>query len=121
MLSLRYREPFALPVQLPVDDYTFNMVLTRGRVVSKAAKPMYVEAIDASDGLVFQMTLLDATTIAAQHDFDGGLVGQWRLANTGYVKLVKAFDSKCPDAVRAFLLEPQSHAFMRLRYATALK
>lgn len=106
-----------------MDDYVLHMVLRRGRVVSSPHKPIYVEAIDLAeyDGLVhsFRMSMVDAFQICDTYpDFDAsGLVGTWRLVgSTGQIKLVKAFEDRTIDAVKAFLTSSESHPMALERY-----
>jgi len=130
MLQIRYTQTFKKPLELPLDDYAFHMLLTLGRVVSKPSGPLYVEATDGSatdtsECLVFRMSLIDATTVASQWpEFSTtGLVGQWRLSSTtGLLKLVKAFEKRHDsEAVKAFLKDAQSSDFMRQRYTALLQ
>jgi len=113
-------------VQVPMDDYVLHMVLKKGRIVSSARKPIYVEAIDIAehDGHVhsFKMSMVEAFQLCDNHpEFVTGLVGSWRLlGSTGQVKLIKAFEERDPELVKAFLLSKESHALALDRYAEVL-
>jgi hypothetical protein len=107
-------------IELPVEDYTFNAVLKKGRTVS-SSKSLYVEAIDfGTQKFVFKMTLMDASIVSdSWPEFEAdGLVGQWRLQSSGLLKLVQGHTSKNAKTVKEFLLDQSSHNIFRQYYKT---
>ena len=116
----------ASKISVPMDDYVMHLVLRKGRVVSSARKTIFVEAIDLADkdGHVhsFKMSMVDAFQLSDTYpEFETGLVGSWRLVgSTGQIKLIKAFEDRKADAVKAFLLSKESHAIALDRYSSHL-
>lgn len=109
----------------PIDDYVFHMVLRQGRMINRPNQPCTVEVIDFSSDskgqqLVFHMSPLDASTVAAKHaEFvETGLPGKYKLsASTGLLKLISAYGARGTQDLSDFLLDPCSNELVRSRYA----
>lgn len=109
----------------PIDDYVFHMVLRQGRMINRPNQKCTVEVIDFSSDaeghqLVFHMSPLDASTIAAKHPefVETGLPGKYKLsASTGLVKLIAPYAARGAQDLSDFLLDPGSNELVRVRYA----
>jgi hypothetical protein len=112
-------------IEIPIDDYTFNAIMSQGRVVSKPDHSVYRDILllsPAEHNFVFKMTLLEASKIFESNpDFqDTGILGTWMLSTNGFLKLVKVqnivHDVNAERNILDFLQSPNSSDFVRKLY-----
>ena len=111
-------------ISIPLDDYSFHMIIKKGKLVSKPFDIVYVQAIDVVSNVfeehkVFRMSLVDSSYLEQEYPAfsDKGLVGQWKLvANTKQLKFIRPLQDVSYDSVKRFLLDLSSHSFVRNRY-----
>jgi hypothetical protein len=112
-----YLENYSGRVEVPTEDYIFHMIIKQQKLIS-STEETYIETLDFSKkAFIFRMTILEASRIMdLWPDFATGLVGTWKLGTSGFLSLIKCFESQDPDQIEKFLQDASSHDLMRQNY-----
>lgn len=112
-----YLENFSGRCEIPTEDYVFHMIVKQLQLVS-STEETYIEVLDFSKkAFKFKMTILEASRIMdLWPDFSTGIVGSWKFATSGFLTLIKSFDSRDAEQIERFLQDHSSHEILRENY-----
>jgi len=116
MLSIRRENDTSL--QIPMDEYVFNAIISKGRLVTNADKTSYVEGLHISNNqtnFIFKFNILQSSIIQEKYPsfLTVGVLGRWKLLCNGYLVFLSEGPS---DTYQDFLNDPSSANFVRQTY-----
>lgn len=108
------------PMLLPMDEYLFNAIISKGRLVTNSDKTAFIEGLhissDNQTNYIFKFSILESSIIQEKYDefLTVGVLGRWKLNSNGYISLVAIGPQ---DDFEAFLKDDNSAEFVRQTYS----